>query len=179
MIRPRRVRALTETDLASWAAYARHVQLLPGRSLTDAPPEMPQAPSPPAQAQPFERAMAAAPRAMPSALVIGIQPPGVDNANWERFRTGRLPVARKLDLHGSSAQRAFHALTSFIQRAHADRVRVVEIVTGRGSSEGSGVIRREFPMWLNLPDLRPLVLGAAHPHAANTGAVRLLLRKPR
>jgi hypothetical protein len=42
-------------------------------------------------------------------------------------------------------------------------------------------------LWLNLPEIRPLVLAAAHPHtssamhshAANPGSVRLLLRRPR
>ena len=48
----------------------------------------------------------------------------------------------------------------------------VEVVTGRGSSEGGGTIRRELPLWLNLPDIRPLILGASHPHAANPGSVR-------
>jgi DNA-nicking Smr family endonuclease len=47
-------------------------------------------------------------------------------------------------------------------------------VTGQG-----GVLRREVPLWLNLPELRGLVLAAAHPHAANPGSVRLLLRRPR
>jgi DNA-nicking Smr family endonuclease len=78
-----------------------------------------------------------------------------------------------------TAQRAFHSLTSFLLTAHAERLRCVEIVTGRGSGEGTGVIRRELPLWLNLPSLRPLVLAAAHPHAANQGAVRLLLRRIR
>jgi DNA-nicking Smr family endonuclease len=82
-----------------------------------------------------------------------------------------------------TAQAAFHALTTFLHAAHADHVRCVEIVTGRGSGsgkgEGTGVLRREFPHWLNRPDIRPLVLGAAHPHAANPGAVRLLLRRIR
>ena len=50
-------------------------------------------------------------------------------------------------------------------------------MTGRGS-EG-GVLRRELPLWLNLPEIRPLVLAAAHPHAANPGSVRLLLRRAR
>jgi hypothetical protein len=45
--------------------------------------------------------------------------------------------------------------------------------------EGGGVIRRELPLWLNLPEIAPLVLGAVHPHAANPGAVRLLLRRVR
>jgi DNA-nicking Smr family endonuclease len=103
----------------------------------------------------------------------------VDGATWQRFRTGKLPAARRLDLHGHTAQHAFHALGAFLRRAHADRLRCVEVVTGRGSGESGGVIRRELPLWLNLPDLRPLVLAAVHPHAANPGSVRLLLRRLR
>ena len=112
-------------------------------------------------------------------LIVGVQPPSVDNATWSRFRTGKLPAGRTLDLHGRTAQRAFFALQSFLGNAHADRMRVVEVITGRGSGEAGGVIRREFPLWLNLGELRPMVLAAAHPHAANPGSVRLLLRRPR
>ena len=86
---------------------------------------------------------------------------------------------RTLDLHGRTAQRAFHALHGFLHAAHADHVRVVEVITGRGSGETGGVIRRELPLWLNLPALRPLVLAASHPHPANPGSVRLLLRRPK
>jgi DNA-nicking Smr family endonuclease len=90
-------------------------------------------------------------------------------------------------LHGMTAQQAFHALRSFLRAAHGDRLRCVEIVTGRGDGEHGGVLRREFALWLNLPDIRPLVLAAVHPHAsnalhsnaANPGSVRLLLRRPR
>ncbi|HEY0206367.1 MAG TPA: Smr/MutS family protein [Acetobacteraceae bacterium] len=131
-------------------------------------------------------AAAALPAALPTLvvhrmgpLVVGIQPPGVDNSTWSRFRTGKLPAGRTLDLHGRTAQRAFFALQAFLGSAHADRLRVVEVITGRGSGESGGVIRREFPLWLNLHELRPLVLAAAHPHAANQGSVRLLLRRPR
>jgi DNA-nicking Smr family endonuclease len=121
----------------------------------------------------------ARPNTAATPLAIGGPPAGVDKATWRRFRTGKLAAPRKLDLHGMTAQRAFLALTSFLRTAHAEQVRCVEIVTGRGTGEGSGVLRREFPLWLNRPDIRPLVLGAAHPHAANTGAVRLLLRRVR
>ena len=55
----------------------------------------------------------------------------------------------------------------------------MEIVTGRGNGETGGAIRREFSLWLNLPEIRPLVLGAVHPHALNPGSVRLLLRRVR
>ena len=78
-----------------------------------------------------------------------------------------------------TAQAAYHALGSFLRNAHADRLRCVEVITGKGGGEQGGVLRREFPLWLNLPDIRPMVLAASHPHAANPGSVRLLLRRPR
>ena len=112
-------------------------------------------------------------------LGVGAHPAGLDRGTWTRFRTGRLPPLRTLDLHGRTAQRAFLALDAFLRAAHGDRVRCVEVITGRGDGAGGGVLRRELPMWLNLPALRPLVLAPSHPHAANPGAVRLLLRRPR
>jgi DNA-nicking Smr family endonuclease len=81
---------------------------------------------------------------------------------------------RTLDLHGHTAQRAYHTLAAFLHSAQAEGLRCVEVVTGQG-----GVLRRELPLWLNQPDFRSLVLAAAHPHAANPGAVRLLLRRRR
>ena len=89
-----------------------------------------------------------------------------------------MPV-RTLDLHGKTAQAAFHALERFVHAASGDRVRCVEVITGRGSGEGGGVIRREMPFWLNSAGLRPLILAAAYPHAGNLGATRLLLRRKR
>jgi DNA-nicking Smr family endonuclease len=112
-------------------------------------------------------------------LAVGDAPAGVDTASWNRLRTGRLAPERTLDLHGRTADAAFQALAAFLHRAQADRVRCVEIITGRGDGAAGGVIRRELPLWLNLAALRPLVLGAAYPHPANLGAVRLLLRRPR
>ena len=110
---------------------------------------------------------------------MGDAPSGLDKSSWNRLRTGRLTPQRTLDLHGRTAQRAFHALHGFLTTAQADGIRCVEIITGKGSGETGGVIRREFPLWINLPALRHLVLAASHPHAANTGSVRLLLRRPR
>jgi DNA-nicking Smr family endonuclease len=177
----RRPRPLTDHDRAHWVEYARHVRPLPGRPpLPDPPPSKALAvapPEPPAPVRPRRPTAAAS-------LSTGIQPPGLDNASWNRFREGKLKPARTLDLHGKTAQAAYHALERFLHAAHADRLRCVEIVTGRGKGEAGGVIRRELPLWLNLPTLRHFVLAAAHPggtyaRAENTGAIRLLLRKPK
>lgn len=168
-------RQLSADDSAVWAHFARQIAVLPGRK----------APPPPAEApMPIVSPRLATPRVPPprpvaSAVSIGQQPGGVDNATWQRFRTGKLAPSRTLDLHGRTAQRAFHALVAFIRTAHADHQRCVEVITGRGSGETGGILRRELPLWLNLPDLRPLILAASHPHAANPGSVRLLLRRIR
>lgn len=184
-MRAARRRGLTEHDRAAWASYVLHVVPLHGAS---APGEITEATTPaepPAQSVPLPpTSWLAAGQAAPPApartppLAIGAHPPGVDNATWTRFRTGKTPALRTLDLHGRTAQRAYVALHAFLNRAHADRVRCIEVITGRGAGEG-GVIRRELPLWLNLGELRPLVLAAAHPHAANPGSVRLLLRRIR
>ena len=169
---PRRTR-LTEADRALWASYASRIRPLAGRGHppTATGPEASAAPP----ARPGAAGNACASAAAPLApLAIGTHPGGVDSASWHRFRTGKLPAARTLDLHGRTAQRAFHSLAAFLRAAHAEGVRCVEVVTGQG-----GVLRRELPLWLNLPELRGLVLAAAHPHAANPGSVRLLLRRAR
>ena len=170
-----RRKALTEKDLQDWALFARQIAALPGRALpppaTEPPPTVPQ----PATPQPKLPRLAA----RPAALQVGAAPGGLDRGSWNRFRTGRLAAVRTLDLHGRTAERAYHALHAFLLAAHADQVRCVEIITGRGAGETGGVIRRELPMWLNQPALRPLVLAASHPHPANPGSVRLLLRRTR
>ncbi len=170
----RRPRRLSEHDLATWHAFARHIRILPGRHLPLAPTE----PDPPT---PAPRDPPVAPKRPgqqpPPPTVIGEQPPGVDNATWRRLRSGKLPVERSLDLHGLTAQRAYAALERLLRNARADGVRVVEVITGRGSGEVGGVLRREVPLWLNQPDFRPYILAVTFSHARNTGALRLLLRR--
>jgi DNA-nicking Smr family endonuclease len=164
---------LTEAERALWSSYAGRIRRLPGRAPLAPAPQ----PEPPSATQPQPR-----PPALPrtasaktlAPLAVGTQPGGVDTASWQRLRTGKLPTVRTLDLHGYTAQRAFHVLTGFLRTAHAEGQRCVEVVTGQG-----GVLRRELPLWLNLPEFRGLILAAVHPHAANPGSVRLLLRRRR
>jgi DNA-nicking Smr family endonuclease len=170
---------LTEEDRQYWALYAQQLVPLKGRASPlplPVPPDAAAAPAPPAAVAPASRKPA---RAAPAMLTVGDNPGGLDRASWQRLRSGKLAPARTLDLHGRTAERAFHALAAFLRAAHADGLRCVEVITGRGAGEAGGVIRRELPHWLNRPDLRPLVLAASHPHPANPGSVRILLRRTR
>lgn len=173
----RRQRGLSEADRALWRAYAAEIVPLPGREL---PPE-PAAPvpaAPPAVAQPAA-VSAPAPRWAPPDITVNAPPAGLDDRRWKDLRRGRIRPERTIDLHGRRVQEAHGAVRSFLADAYADGVRCVAVITGRGSSPEGGVLRRELPHWLNAPDLRRILLGAAHPHSANPGAVHLLLRRRR
>ena len=172
-----RRRALSEHDRAEWANYTRRIAPLRGKVPAAQPPEAVAAePVVPRLDEPVRPTRTF--RGTPP-VAVGGQPGGIDTGTWKRFSTGKLPTVRRLDLHGQTTQRAFHSLMAFIRTAHADHVRCVEVITGRGSGEQGGAIKREFPVWLNLPEIRPLILAASHPNSANSGSVRLLLRRIR
>ncbi|MGC8475933.1 MAG: Smr/MutS family protein [Acetobacteraceae bacterium] len=161
------------TEAADWARFVQEIRPLPGRARPIPPP-------PPVRAETAPPAPPPPPPRQPSPpLAVGEAPGGLDRSSWQRFRSGALPAARVLDLHAHTAQRAFLALGAFLAAASAEGLRCVEIVTGRGSGETGGVLRREVPLWLNRAELRPLILAVAHPHPANPGALRVLLRRRR
>jgi DNA-nicking Smr family endonuclease len=187
---PPRARILSEADQTLWANYSRMIAPLSGRSSDHHPvaaatshhkPAMVALPAATVILPPPVPPMTpgCAPRSIVAPLAVGGQPGGLDTATWQRFRSGKLPAARTLDLHGLTLRHAHQSLRSFLSRAHAEGLRCVEVVTGRGNGQIGGAIRRELPHWLNQSDIRPMVLGAAHPHASNPGSVRLLLRRVR
>lgn len=177
----RRARELSEQERAFWHAWvaATHVQPLKGRAPLPVPAMAEPAPAPAPAALPPAPPVPK-PRAAPLAeLRIGASPGGLDAKSWQQLRRGKLRPERTLDLHGRRVHEAHLAVRAFLQDAYADGVRCVTIVTGKGPAPEGGVLRRELPMWLNAPELRHLLLGAAHPHAANAGSVNLLLRRKR
>ena len=171
-------RVLSEQDRHAWAHYVQHVVPLAGVAPLPLP-EVIAGPTSVAGAVVVARpALPAGPRPL-APLEVGAAPGGVDRSTWNRFRTGKLAPTRTLDLHGRTVQRAHAELHAFLFHAASERLRCVEVITGRGSGETGGAIRREFPLWINSPALRPVVLAASHPHPANPGSVRLLLRRVR
>jgi DNA-nicking Smr family endonuclease len=156
--------------LRLWAAFTETIALLPGKARLAV------------EAEPVTAVEIVTPAVVPAApgkktaaaLAVNLVPGGLDKSTWKSFATGKIRAARRLDLHGLTAARAHTAVTNFIERAYAEQVRCVEIITGKGE-----VLARELPHWLNGPSLRSRILAVAHPHAANTGSVRLLLRRDR
>lgn len=93
---------------------------------------------------------------------------------------GRIEIDARLDLHGMTQARAHRALLLFLQRASSDGLRFVLVVTGKGSTIGAdserGVLRRQVPEWLSLPEFRTLVVGFEQAHIGHGGAGALYVR---
>jgi DNA-nicking Smr family endonuclease len=170
-------RRLSDHDARLWAEFAAGLRPLPGRTVKQPPQPAPltDVAAPLAVAR-FHIAPRAAPRLGP--LTIGAPPAGLDSSTWQKLLSGRLRADQRLDLHGNTATHAFHRFEHALAQATSDGLRCLEVITGRGVGEQGGVLRRELPHWINLAHLRPLILAASYPHAANTGSVRLLLRRP-
>jgi DNA-nicking Smr family endonuclease len=179
---PRRRRALSEEERALWESVAKQTKPLRKKPrAAKAPAAAPDA-EPPAAA----KQVAAAPH--PSARTVRAPnpappaaPPLAPLGRRERSQLsrGRKEIEDRLDLHGMTQTRAHRALSGFLQRAHHDGLTFVLIITGKGkmgADSERGVLRRQVPLWLNLPEFRTLVVGFEEAHIGHGGEGALYVR---
>jgi DNA-nicking Smr family endonuclease len=98
-----------------------------------------------------------------------------------RVARGKEAIDGRLDLHGLTQSEAHGALLRFLHQAQARDARLVVVITGKGSrsrdSEGeSGVLRRQVPMWLRLPEFSAMVIGFENAHRSHGGEGALYVR---
>ena len=86
-----------------------------------------------------------------------------------------------MDLHGLTQVEAHRALQGFIEGAHLAGKRALLVITGKGLTPGSGVLRDAVPRWLNEPSLRRMILAFSHaqPKDGGAGALYVLVRRKR
>jgi DNA-nicking Smr family endonuclease len=129
--------------------------------------------------------------AAPSTAALPALTP-LDRRFKQRVARGRQQIEARIDLHGMTQREAHAALLRFLHRAQADGAKTVIVVTGKGGGRTAkggaddslrerGVLRRQVPMWLALPEFRPLVVGFVDAHAGHggEGALYVRLRRPR
>jgi DNA-nicking Smr family endonuclease len=176
---PRR-RMLSEDERDLWETVAKQVKPLRKHRVakSHAPPRNEPSPALPAtRPPPSPRPIAAAPPA-PGAAKPAI-PPLAPLSKRERTKLsrGRSEIEARLDLHGMTQMRAHRALAGFLHRAHHDGLTFVLVITGKGRSGGeSGVLRRQVPEWLSLPEFRALVIGFEEAHIGHGGEGALYVR---
>jgi DNA-nicking Smr family endonuclease len=103
--------------------------------------------------------------------------PGLDRATQRRFRTGKMTIDARLDLHGLSRDQAIGELRSFIDGMAENGDRHGIIITGKGQ----GILRRATYQYLSDPAQRSKILGIANaqPRHGGKGAYYVLLRRQR
>ena len=94
---------------------------------------------------------------------------------------GKHAIDGKLDLHGLTQSEAHGALLHFLRNAHVRDARLVLVITGKGSKNlgrggEPGVLRRQVPQWLSLPEFRTFVVGFEDAHIAHGGQGALYVR---
>jgi DNA-nicking Smr family endonuclease len=106
----------------------------------------------------------------------------LDRRAKQRVARGRDAIDARIDLHGMTQRQAHAALLGFLRRAQAERARVVLVVTGKGGGTAApergerGVLRRQVPMWLELPEFRHFIVGFGEAHASHGGQGALYVR---
>ncbi len=112
----------------------------------------------------------------------------MDRRRFDNLRRGRLEPEARIDLHGMTTGRAHAALTGFILRAHAEDLRLVLVITGKGRADDTplshrrhGILRHSVPHWLAGPPLnaRVLQVAGAHQRHGGAGAFYVYLRRRR
>jgi DNA-nicking Smr family endonuclease len=96
----------------------------------------------------------------------------IDRRTRQRLARGLEPIDARLDLHGCTQAQAHAALLGFLRRAQAQNARTVLVITGKGGGHAAherGVLRRQVPLWLALPEFRKFVVGFEPAHVAHGG----------
>jgi DNA-nicking Smr family endonuclease len=181
---PRRKRALSEEERVLWESVAKQTKPLRKRSRA----AKPQLAAPDSQT-PVATKAAAAPKAHPAAKAPHAPRPDLPPAApplaplGRRARSqlsrGRKEIDARLDLHGMTQTRAHRALSGFLQRAHSEGLTFVLVITGKGrmgAESERGVLRRQVPQWLSLPEFRSLVVGFEEAHIGHGGEGALYVR---
>ncbi|MBL8837420.1 MAG: Smr/MutS family protein [Alphaproteobacteria bacterium] len=135
------------------------------------PPPPPPVPPPPAAAKRGRAGPVAAPP-KPN--------PGLDRGTEKRLKAGDIPIERRIDLHGMTQAAAHAALDRFVRQAARDGLRLLLVITGKGSAS-EGVLRRAVPRWLNSGEHAATVLRTAPAQARHggEGALYVLMRRRR
>jgi DNA-nicking Smr family endonuclease len=180
---PRRKRGLSEEERALWESVAKQVKPLRKRHRVK-PPVASMATEPNAAPKPAASPKHAARHAAPPRIVVPPKPeppPLAPIGRRERshLSRGRKEIDARLDLHGMTQTRAHRALFGFLQRAHHDGLTFVLVITGKGkigAESERGVLRRQVPQWLGLPEFRALVVGFEEAHIGHGGEGALYVR---
>ncbi len=182
-----RRRKLNEDERSLWGGVIRSIRPLKKKPFKDETPlpapssgaaGKPQPPAPQRRPPPVPKAAPPVPKAAPPLATF-------DRRSKQRLARGSDPIEARIDLHGRTQSEAHDALLRFLRKAQSGGAKFVLVITGKGArgQDGlgdRGVLKRQVPLWLALPEFRAFVVGFEQAHVAHggQGALYVRLRKP-
>jgi|SRR6185437_8372436 len=166
-----RRRTLSPEERVLWKTVTRSIAPLRDGPETD---ESPEKTEPPRSFPQPARPLAAAPP-------VKQAPPPLTSLG-RRMRTrvarGKDAIDGRIDLHGLTQSEAHAALLRFLRTAASRDARIVLVITGKGARGDSerGVLKRQVPHWLGLPEFRAMVVGFEEAHTTHGGEGALYVR---
>jgi DNA-nicking Smr family endonuclease len=176
--KPRRLR---DEERKLWGHFTRSVAPLrrPPASADPAPAAAATKAKSTTHARPPGRAAVPAARA-----AAGLEP--FDRRLKQRLARGTESIDARIDLHGRTQSEAHAALISFLRKAQSDGAKFVLVITGKGGGARDdwserGVLKRQVPQWLKLPEFRGYVVGFEDAHIGHggQGALYVRIKRPR
>jgi DNA-nicking Smr family endonuclease len=178
-------RRLSEDEHKLWHVVTRSIAPLKrkpsGPLRAEAPAaageRVPPAPPPRRRAEPAPKTVSKPVAPKPALPVIGL-----DRRQKHRLARGTDTIDSRIDLHGKTQGEAHMALLGFLRHAQAQGARYVLVITGKGRVSGPGqhgehgILKRQVPMWLRLPEFRAHVLAVEDAHATHGGEGALYVR---
>jgi DNA-nicking Smr family endonuclease len=176
----RRKRALSREELELWENVTKQARPLRRRPRADKisveaaePRPVEGKPAPPLKSSVPSRKIPVAPPAPPPLAPLG-------RRERSQLSRGRKDIDARLDLHGMTQTKAHRVLLNFLHHAHANGMTFVLVITGKGRTVGPeserGILRRQVPHWLSLPEFRSFVVGFEEAHIGHGGGGALYVR---
>jgi DNA-nicking Smr family endonuclease len=172
-----RRRVLSGEERVLWAAFTKAIEPLRQSEQFDIGGDA-EAPAPAQR----KIAVPAIPAAKPAPLPAAPPLAPLGRRMKRGVARGKQRIDARLDLHGLTQAQAHSALLHFLRNAQARDARLVVVITGKGAKNSGGgggergVLRRQVPHWLGLPEFRPLVVGFEDAHVAHGGEGALYVR---
>jgi len=179
----RKKRPLSEDEHALWTVVTRAIKPLRRRKVVvPAPAEIAPPVLPPRKLAKAVKAVL--PAAPPPSRIAPPPLAPLGRRLKQKIGRGSEPIDARIDLHGMTQAAAHGALVHFLHRAQRDGVRVALVITGKGKAGADphaerGVLKRQVPLWLESPELRPLVIGFEAANIGHGGAGALYVRMRR
>ena len=175
-------RGLTGEDSALWDEIAKSIRPLPGRRtrIGSEPAALSIEEQTAKGTEKRNRPVAPAPAKRRDPPAPPLAP--IDRKLKTKLSRGSMEIDARLDLHGHTQAEAKSRLLRFLETAQASGHSLVLVITGKGkrsddswSNEG-GVLKRQVPLWLSLPEFRALVIGFEEAGIRHGGAGALYIR---